>query len=223
MTSRGAEADRLTFAIGDIHGCSAALHRLLGLCRDYAESSPCRFVFIGDYIDRGPDSAGAIRTIRALDDTVCLMGNHEALLLEALETGDPSNWLRNGGDRTLESYGVDRPEALPQADLTWIGALRPCFDDGLRFFVHAGIAPGIPLDQQDHEALMWIREPFLSSTMDHGRLIVHGHTPQRSGLPEMLANRVNIDTGCVYGGTLTAAVFLRKVREPIAFLSVSQN
>lgn len=228
MASQTKPADRLTFAIGDIHGCSEALRRLLAACEMRAEGREFGLVFIGDYIDRGPDSAGAIAMVRARaeadpENVVCLMGNHEDLLIEALKTGDDANWLDNGGDATLESYGIARPRDLPKADRTFIEALRLCHDDGQRFYAHAGIMPGVPLDAQDRDTLMWIREPFLSSQADHGRLIVHGHTPQRSGRPEVLPNRINLDTACVYGGMLTAAVFVEGVREPIDLIGVSQD
>ena len=228
MASRPVCPEILTFAIGDIHGCSVALKRMLAACEASAKGALHRLVFIGDYIDRGPDSTGVIAMVRERaeadpENVICLMGNHEDLLLEALETGDDSNWLCNGGDATLRSYGASAPEEIPQADLAFIRNLEFCHDDGQRFYVHAGIMPGVSLNRQDRHTLMWIREPFLSSRRDHGRLIVHGHTPQRSGEPEVLSNRINIDTACVYGGVLTAAVFSNSVREPIDFISVSQN
>jgi serine/threonine protein phosphatase 1 len=157
------------------------------------------------------------------ENVVCLMGNHEDLLIEALNSGDDSNWLHNGGDATLESYGVRSAHDLPEADRRFIAALRLCHDDGQRFFAHAGIMPGVPLAEQDRDTLMWIREPFLSSSADHGRLVVHGHTPQLSGRPEVLPNRINLDTACVYGGALTAAVFVEEVREPVDFIRVTQH
>jgi serine/threonine protein phosphatase 1 len=228
MARQPGKADTLTFAIGDIHGCSGALRRLLSACEAFAKGRPFRLVFIGDYIDRGPDSAGVIAMVRARADAdpenvICLMGNHEALLVEALRTGDEANWLHNGGDATLESYGVVAARELPEADRAFVTALRLSHDDGQRFYVHAGIMPGVPLDRQDHDTLLWIREPFLASRADHGRLIVHGHTPQRSGRPEILPNRINLDTACVYGGALTAAVFTSDAREPIDFLAVQQD
>lgn len=91
-------------------------------------------------------------------------------------------------------------------------------DDGLRLFVHAGIDPERPLAEQDDDALLWIREPFLSSTRDHGRLIVHGHCPIFSGVPDLRANRLNIDTAAVYGGPLTAAIFSEDQAMPIEFI-----
>jgi len=107
---------------------------------------------------------------------------------------------------------------FPQDHLTWIRNLPTHYDDGQRFFVHAGIRPGIPLDQQTREDMLWIREPFLSADADHGRLIVHGHTPQRNGKPDIHPNRVNIDTGAVFGRKLTAAVFTDSERMPVEFL-----
>jgi serine/threonine protein phosphatase 1 len=118
----------LTFAIGDIHGCRAMLDALLERCFRYAGGAAPRFVFLGDYIDRGPDSRGAVETLidlqRSLPDrVVCLRGNHEVLLLEALAKNDMGLWLFNGADTTLSSYGVDHVAALPQEHLTWYRAL----------------------------------------------------------------------------------------------------
>src|SRR5262245_40587183 len=115
----------ITFAIGDIHGCQNALVDLLRQCRDYAQGRDHRFVFIGDYVDRGPHSRGVISTLRALerlapDKVICLMGNHEDMLLNAVDSGDPRWWLGNGGSDTLLSYGVSDPATLPAADIAWV-------------------------------------------------------------------------------------------------------
>ena len=214
----------LTFAIGDTHGCREMLARLLKRCFRYAGERPARMVFLGDYIDRGPDSRGVVQILidlqrRLPDRVVCLRGNHESLLLEALAKDDMRLWLFNGADATLASYGVDNVAALPPEHLVWYAALKGSFDDGLRFYVHAGVDPGRPLDQQCDDDLAWIREPFLSSPHDYGRLIVHGHTPQRSGKPELRSWRLNLDTAAVYGGRLTAAVFDDRQVGPVAYLT----
>jgi serine/threonine protein phosphatase 1 len=218
----------ITFAIGDIHGCHCALVDLLARCGDYARGEAHRFVFIGDYIDRGPDSRSVIATLRALEqrkpgDVVCLIGNHEDMLIEAIDTGDPLNWLMNGAGETLSSYGVRDPMALPPEDVAWVRSLPLSFDDGRRLFVHAGIDPDHPLERQPREALLWIRGKFHRVTQDFGRLIVHGHTPTRDARPEIRPNRINIDTACVYGGVLTAAVFTEDALGPVAFLTAREN
>ncbi|MGE0237745.1 MAG: metallophosphoesterase family protein [Parvibaculaceae bacterium] len=220
----------LTFAIGDIHGCQRALTDLLRQCRDHARGQPHRLVFIGDYVDRGLDSRAVIATLRALeqqqekpDMVVCLMGNHEEMMLGAIDTGDAMNWLFNGGGETLQSYGVRNPMVVPEEDVAWLRGLRLSFDDGQRFFAHAGVDPDQPLDRQEREALLWIRGPFHRATKDYGRLIVHGHTPSRNGRPEIRPNRINIDTACVYGGTLTAAVFTEDSIAPVKFLTARED
>ena len=115
--------------------------------------------------------------------------------------------------------GIEHPSELPPQHFDWIAALPLAFDDGRRTFVHAGVDPARPLDRQSEHDLVWIREPFLSSARDYGRLIVHGHTPLTSGFPDVRPNRLNIDTAAVYGGPLTAAVFTDDATGPVAFLT----
>lgn len=213
-----------TYAIGDIHGCLTKLIELVELCRGNASEQRTKFVFLGDYIDRGPDSKGVINYLMLLqqdrpEDVICLMGNHEDMLLAALDAEEwEGNWLRNGGMRTLSSYGIVAARDLPKDHIEWVRKLPKSHDDGLRLFVHAGIHPDRSLDGQDEHDLLWIREPFLSSTKDFGRLIVHGHTPLKTGKPDIRPNRLNIDTGAVNGGPLTSAVFGGNSTPPEIFL-----
>jgi serine/threonine protein phosphatase 1 len=216
----------ITYTIGDVHGCLDRLTVLVDLCMSHCDGRPMRLVFLGDYIDRGPDSRGVIDRLRRLQsempDVVSLRGNHEALLLEALATDDEGLWLLNGAVQTLKSYRVMEAAALPRDHVDWIAALPLSFDDGRRFFVHAGVNPLIALDRQGEEDLLWIREPFLSSNRDYGRLIVHGHTPLQTARPDLHRNRLNLDTAAVYGGLLTAAVFNADKAWPMAFLNDAQ-
>ena len=131
---------------------------------------------------------------------------------------DAEIWLREGGTATLLSYNIDDARDLPHEHVTWLRSLPLCYDDGQRFFVHAGIDPEKPLDTQSDHDLIWIREPFLSDTRDFGRLVVHGHTPQISGQPDFRGNRLNVDTGAVYGRALTAAAFASTERDPLGYL-----
>ncbi len=220
-----ASAAMLTYAVGDIHGCGAKLESLLAQIDDHAAGRRMRLVFLGDYIDRGPDSRGVIARIRALqrrsgERVVCLRGNHEAMALDAMACdAREEHWRANGGATTLASFGVSHAAALPGDVVAWLDALPYAHDDGLRYFVHAGIDPARPLfAQTDHDRL-WIREPFLSCGDRYDRLIVHGHTPLMTAQPDVRANRVNLDTGAVFGGPLTAAVFVPGRREPAAFLA----
>jgi len=156
---------------------------------------------------------------RLPDRVIALKGNHEAIALGVIDGTTPADyWLTQGGAATLRSYGVDSAQALPGAHIDWLRSLRLSYDDGRRFFVHAGIDPEKPLDAQDEHDLVWIREPFLSDERDYGRLIVHGHTPTATGAPDLRSNRLNLDTGAVYGGPLTAAVFADAQTKPMGFL-----
>ena len=181
------------------------------------------FVFVGDYIDRGPQSCGVIDCLIDLkarhgDSVVTLMGNHEAMALAFFDNGPQARtWLVQGGLETLRSYGVAQTE-LPRAHVDWMRSLPLRHDDGLRLYVHAGVNPRAPLDAQNDNDLLWIREPFLSHRGDYGRLIVHGHTPLMDGVPDLHGNRLNLDTGAVFGGPLTAAVFDEAQTEPVGFL-----
>jgi serine/threonine protein phosphatase 1 len=214
----------LTYAIGDIHGCLDKLGSLLLRCETHAGGRPSTLVFVGDYIDRGPQSSAVVDCLIDLkarhgESVVALMGNHEAMALAAIDGSGPAGlWLAQGGLATLKSYGIAEPRELPRAHVDWLRALPLSYDDGRRFFVHAGVNPGTPLEAQADFDLLWIREPFLSHRGDYGRLIVHGHTPLMDGVPDLRDNRLNLDTGAVFGGPLTAAVFDDAQTQPIGFL-----
>jgi len=218
----------LIYAIGDIHGRADLLDDLLARIADDAErASEVRhrtLIFLGDYIDRGPDSARVIETLLfGLPDGFdarFLKGNHEAMLLGFLD-GDANLmlWLQNGGDATLASYGIEISEldigsehadklrqefseALPRAHRVFFGHLELMIELGDYLFVHAGIRPGRPLDQQDPHDLIWIREEFGCHREDFGRLVVHGHTSGPE--PIIRPNRICIDTHAWFSGRLTA-------------------
>lgn len=214
----------LSFAIGDIHGCYDKLVGLVGQCMAYRPAETRRFIFIGDYVDRGPNSSEVIEFLINLQheadiSAVFLRGNHEQMLLEAAASPERElGWYSNGGDTTLSSYGIARASQLPANHLGWLRALPMSFDDGQRLFVHAGIDPSRPLSEQRPKDLLWIRDRFLSSNTEFSRLIVHGHSPTENGRPDIRLNRINIDTGAVYGNQLTAAVFSGARAGPIEFL-----
>ncbi len=215
------------YAIGDIHGEAGLLDRLarkieIDLARHRPETA--EVVFLGDYIDRGPDSRGVIERLASRDfpfPFTALRGNHEDLMLQALEAPDAmASWSHVGGIETLRSYGLDAAETLKGKGLSkWreamIDRLPPSHRAFLEstllsrtiggyFFVHAGARPGVPLDRQEERDLLWIREECYASSHDFGRVLVHGHTPHKQ--PENLARRINVDTGAFKWGVLTAVV-----------------
>ena len=221
-------AGQRIYAIGDIHGRLDLLDQLLHMIRlDDEEQDPAErrtLIFLGDYIDRGEHSRGVIdRLLTGLPDgfeSICLKGNHEEILL--LSLADPLTipmWLANGGGPTLHSYGITRPddaglpfrphhisaalaEALPTRHLEFCRSRPISVTFGDYFFVHAGVRPGVPLDAQEEEDCLFIREPFLSHRGAFGKVVVHGHTPIVE--PEVRSNRIGIDTGGFYTGRLTA-------------------
>ena len=216
------------YAIGDIHGCLDALEEILNLISDdwkatrATEDASARLVFLGDYVDRGPDSRGVIDRLLHLKKntprTRFLKGNHEAALLKFLEA--PRNgaaWLDWGGAETLESYGLDNPhtrdeaelasafrKSLPDAHLAFLEELSPSFETPRYFFAHAGVKPGVPLADQVEDDLLWIRGEFHNSPSSQRPLktVVHGHHPVKK--PQDAGWRINIDTGACWTGKLTA-------------------
>jgi serine/threonine protein phosphatase 1 len=219
------------YAVGDIHGRLDLLDELLELIeRDSEERPPAEtsLVFLGDYIDRGPNSKGVVsRLLSGVGPgftPVFLKGNHEDLLVKFLDhpqTG--AGWLHNGGDSTLISYGLDATAIasafsldlaalvdanasfktlLPAGHLQFYRNLRLSHRAGSYFFVHAGVRPGIALDAQAGTDLIWIRNEFLLHPGSHGAVVVHGHTPART--PDDLPNRIGLDTLAYVTGNLTA-------------------
>lgn len=188
-------------AIGDIHGMDDQLAALLAQLP--AEGT---LVFLGDYLDRGPNVKGVLDRLLALEQErhcVFLRGNHEAMALQALAGDDRAmrDWLFNGGIATLASVG--EPVAPRYRD--FLLRTRYYFATDAYIFVHGGLPPGMqPEEVTDPELFLWMREPFLSSTEDRGRLVIHAHTPTPDHRPDVRTNRINIDTGAIYGGPLTA-------------------
>ncbi len=200
------------FAIGDVHGCADELDELL---RKLPLRPGCTVVFLGDYIDRGPKSRQVIDRIIALGRThrvVALLGNHESMLLEYLDGSDADKVARfvlNGGSATLATYADENGVCeLPEAHVAFFKGLKLSYDTPHHFFVHAGV-PNVllaNLDQKEHyDFMIWARHKFLRSTFNWEKLIVHGHSPVRT--VEIAANRINLDTGCVYQGSLSAMEF----------------
>jgi serine/threonine protein phosphatase 1 len=217
--------------VGDIHGRLDLLDQMLDIIgQDSASREPARtvFVFLGDYVDRGSDSKGVVDRLTgglpADTAAVFLKGNHEDFLLSFLdEPISGLNWLHNGGEAALISYGVNAGaindalwlgktglmEAaalfrglLPDEHLSFFQSLKLSYRAGDYFFAHAGVRPGVALDRQTEEDLLWIRGEFLSYPYDFGAVVVHGHTPAR--LPQDLHNRIGVDTLAFHTGKLTA-------------------
>ena len=219
--------DQRLYVIGDIHGRSDLLDRITQkISRDLVDSpaQSAVTVTLGDYFDRGPDSRGVLdRLARNPFPTphVALKGNHEELFEAFLQDPDIGpKWRHLGGLETLHSYGVSvgsvmrgkgfeeasnaLAEKVPKEHFAFLSSLKLSIATPRYFLCHAGVRPGVPLDRQEASDLLWIREQFLNSTHNFGKIVVHGHTPVER--PEVLPNRINIDTGAFVTGCLTCVV-----------------
>lgn len=218
--------DEQVFAIGDVHGRLDLFEALRNAIEREIAAVPHltpTVILLGDLVDRGPASAGVIAAAREWSERRrlrILFGNHEEMFLRSLHDLDVlRQFLRHGGRETLLSYGIPPKtyssatlpeiqrlarEAVPIDDLEFVAGFEDMVTVGDYLFVHAGVAPGVPIEQQKTTDLRWIREPFLSHPQDHGRIVVHGHTIAAE--PVVRANRIGIDTGAYGSGRLTALV-----------------
>ena len=220
--------DMLVYAVGDVHGRLDLLDEMLGKVEADDQSrarARTSVIFLGDLIDRGPDSAGVLERLRAYRPAFAIphfiLGNHEEILLRLLdgEAGPFANWLAFGGSECARSYGLDPEElrrvpadeavehlrrAVPQAHAAFLRSFVDSVTFGSYLMVHAGIRPGIALDEQTQRDLRWIRSPFLETGGDFGFTVVHGHTISEQ--VEVRPNRIGIDTGAYATGVLTALV-----------------
>lgn len=226
---RAVPEDARVYAIGDIHGrvdLLADLHRRI--LEDAERNAKPRMVvvYVGDYVDRGLQSRAVLDTLidEPLEgfESIHLKGNHEAMMLQFMaDSRVASGWLEIGGNATLLSYGVKPKEEqsllkrlaeaqaqlqhnLPASHREFLEGLKLHHIEGDYLFVHAGLKPRVALDDQRERDLLWIRDDFLESTVDHGKTVVHGHSI--SWEPEVKANRINVDTGAFASGVLTCLV-----------------
>ncbi len=215
--------------MGDVHGRLDALQPLIRAIADDLEAAPpaapALLVFLGDYVDRGPESRGVVDLVLKMRDAAglevrTLKGNHEEALLQFLDQpAFGATWMEHGGGPTLVSYGVQPPATrtdteawarvrddldrrLPPEHRAFYQGLELIVDVGDYAFVHAGVRPGVPWDQQAERDLLWIRQEFLQEKGPFGKVIVHGHTPMEEA--QLLPHRLGVDTGCYATGVLTA-------------------
>ncbi|MBU0728537.1 MAG: serine/threonine protein phosphatase [Proteobacteria bacterium] len=200
-----------TYVIGDIHGCHRSLLQLLDNIKPDIHNDT--IIFLGDYIDRGPDSKEVINEILLLqarhDNVVTLMGNHELSFLKFLDGEKKSFFLEFGGVPTLQSYGAAPPYKAPQQHippehLSFLKELHFYWEDDSYIYVHAGLKPGVHLTQQSSDWMLWSRSSFIQSDYDFGKKVIFGHTPFKE--PFIQQNKIGIDTGSVYGGRLTCLI-----------------
>ncbi|WP_460451790.1 metallophosphoesterase family protein [Alsobacter sp. SYSU BS001988] len=213
------------YAVGDVHGRADLLKEKFAAIDRFESSNPVRRpfeVYLGDYIDKGAWSREVLELLisreRARLNVICLRGNHEQSLLDFLDgTGSLSEWEDIGGRQTLKSYGIAGSFAeteggvrrklrscLPAAHQNFLRRSGTLFRCGCFVFVHAGVRPGIPIDLQSTDDLLWIREPFLTSYKDELPIVVHGHSIVER--PDLRPSRINIDTGAYATGRLTCLV-----------------
>lgn len=223
-----ANSPSLVYAIGDVHGRLDLMDRLVEMLREDAatfEGEKANLIFLGDLIDRGPQSAGCVERALTLRHegwctSLSLMGNHEQAMLRFLDNAEHgAAWCQYGGGATMKSYGVQAPAAqapledwerarldlaaaMPETHLPFLTEMPLWARSGDYLFVHAGVRPGVPLEEQTRDDLLWIRGDFLSSKKASEKVVVHGHTPTQD--PENKRWRIGLDTGAYATGVLTA-------------------
>lgn len=224
--------------MGDVHGRFDLLEKLIDRIGEHngalAPAKSLHILFLGDLIDRGPDSAQVLDYLHALqrktNRVLVLQGNHEEALLQAVDGNLDvlQGWLRFGGGETLQSFGLEPPgegedlrrylrqlrAAIPAKTIDWLRRLPLTARSGDYFFCHAGVRPGVSLRRQIRDDLLWIREDFLSDPRDHGAMIVHGHSIEEE--VQFRDNRIGIDTGAYRTGVLTALYLEDEKREAIS-------
>jgi len=226
LTTANAPKGKRLYAIGDVHGCLDKLIALMEMIRADNEALPKKktfIVFLGDLIDRGPDSSGVVEWALKLSknnlNSYFLLGNHEDIFLKAVR-GDLEaldKWLIHGGKETLISYGIDpnliingdldsiliaMRKKIPKSHTAFLAEFLDSIEFGDYFLVHAGVDPAIKLSEQDRDTFLWIREPFLSYKKPLEKIIVHGHTIE--GRVTRYQHRISVDTGAYNGGPLSA-------------------
>ncbi len=230
------DEDLPIYAVGDVHGMADLLDRMLGLIKEDAArlGVPAHVVFLGDAVNRGPDSRQVIERLLAGprqsgDEWLVLRGNHEQALLDALrDDEDFETFLHKGGVQTLQSYGISRKhmtrkevrDSLPEDHVAFLSSLPLTCRTRTHLFVHAGIRAGKALKQQSPKDLMTLREPFFSASAKLPWIVVHGHTPS-AGRPVVAKGRIGVDTGACMTGILTAAVICNG--KPPRFLTATAS
>lgn len=205
-----------TIVVGDLHGCYVELLEMMKWLNESGTYNPDvdKLVFLGDYIDRGENPAGVVKYIRGLQDrnenVIALMGNHEDMMIDYYDGVDDISWLYNGCRYTLASYDGD--DSTMYDDIEWMRNLPLYYEDDYFVYVHAGINPRIKkMCDQNKDTLLWVREKFINSTTEYDKRVIFGHTPTlsltKNNEPvETFCGNIDIDTGCVYDGALTALI-----------------
>lgn len=216
MTVSSGDRTPRTFVIGDIHGCLTALNQLLERFKtDYdMVLSRDRLILLGDYIDRGPDSAGVIARVGELiarygpNHVVALLGNHEHMAMDYFAGENQERWMRNGAEQTLSSFAEN--EGAKELFLKLATGFRTHFEDENFLYVHGGIRPEVSLENQSLRDFIWIREEFYGAKEAYHKPVVFGHTPVSSlnggTIPFLINGNLALDTGCVYGGKLSGLI-----------------
>jgi len=195
------------FIVGDVHGCLGMLQRLIDQIGWRPEAD--RLIFLGDFIDRGSESRGVVEYVLEIskrsEHVECLMGNHEKILLDFLDGRDMNTFFVNGGLATLNSYRGETPKyggfLIPDEHLSFFRSLKLLIELDDFYVVHAGFRPGVPIEKQTTEDLLWIRDSFIFSNYYFGKRVIFGHTPFAK--PLVMENKIGLDTGAVYGNRLT--------------------